>query len=161
MSFPIPRGGYTPKGRMKAKLVILGATGDGKSSLGNFILNKKDLFTVSDDPESETKETIGHNGIDGAEEVFVIDTPGLQDTKSSDKKHIVNMVNYVKKQKDIQAIIVVFNFNQDRFAPYLKTMIKIFNDIFVTEDFWYHVGFVFTKYFQDMRKKFEKKKIKK
>ena len=161
MSFPIPRGGYTPKGKMKAKLVILGATGDGKSSLGNFILNKKDLFTVSDDPESETKETIGHNGIDGAEEVFVIDTPGLQDTKSSDKKHIVNMVNYVKKQKDIQAIIVVFNFNQDRFAPYLKTMIKIFNDIFVTEDFWYHVGFVFTKYFLDMWKKFEKKKDKK
>ena len=41
---------------MKAKLVILGATGDGKSSLGNFIFNKKDLFTVIDDPESATKE---------------------------------------------------------------------------------------------------------
>lgn len=162
MSAPKPQGGgTTPKGPMKAKLVILGATGDGKSSLGNFILNKKDLFTVSDDPESETKETIGHNGFDGAEEVFVIDTPGLQDTKSSDKKHIVNMVNYIKKHKDIQAIIVVFNFNQDRFAPYLKTMIKIFNDIFVTEDFWFHVGFVFTKYFQGMRKKFEKGKKKK
>ena len=71
------------------------------------------------------------------------------------------MVNYVKKHKDNQAIIVVFNFNQDRFAPYLKTMIKIFNDIFITEDFWFHVGFVFTKYFKDMRKKFERKKDKK
>ena len=150
-----------PKKPIKAKLVILGATGDGKSSLGNFILNKKDLFRVSDDPESETKETIGHNGINGAENIFVIDTPGLQDTRASDKKHIVNMVNYVKNHKDIQAIIVVFNFHQDRFAPYLKTMIKIFNDIFVTEDFWFHVGFVFTKYFKDMRKKFEKKKEKK
>ena len=109
----------------------------------------------------QQKKNIGHNGLDGAEEVSVIDTPGLQDTKSSDKKHIVNMVNYVKKQKDIQAIIVVFNFNQDRFAPYLKKIIKIFNDIFVAEDFWYNVGFVFTKYFQDMWKKFEKKKDKK
>ena len=115
----------TPEGLIKAKLVILGATGDGKSSLGNFILNKKDLFRVSDDPDSETKETIGNSGVDGSENVFVIDTPGLQDTRASDKKHIINMVNYVKKHKDIQAIIVVFNFNQDRFAPYLKTMIKI------------------------------------
>ena len=151
----------TPEGAIKAKLVILGATGDGKSSLGNFFLNKKDLFRVSDDPDSETKETIGNSGVDGSENVFVIDTPGLQDTRASDKKHIINMVNYVKKHKDIQAIIVVFNFNQDRFAPYLKTMIKIFNDIFQLDDFWYHVGFVFTKYFQQMRQKFESKKEKK
>ena len=157
MNAPNPQGfkGKT-QGNIKAKLVILGATGDGKSSLGNFILNKKDLFTVSDDPESETKETIGHYGIDGSEEIFVIDTPGLQDTKQSDKKHIIDMVTYVKQHKDIQAIIVVFNFNQDRFAPYLKTMIRIFNDIFVVDDFWEHVGFVFTKYYKDMRKKFEK-----
>ena len=59
----------------KAKLVILGATGDGKSQLGNFILGKKDLFRVSDDPESETKETLGYSGVDGAEDIFVIDTP--------------------------------------------------------------------------------------
>lgn len=71
------------------------------------------------------------------------------------------MVQYVKKHKDIQAIIVVFNFNQDRFAPYLKTMIKIFNDIFKVDDFWFHVGFVFTKYYKGMRSKFEKKKDKK
>lgn len=68
------------------------------------------------------------------------------------------MVNYIKGHKDIQAIIIVFNFNQDRFASYLKTMIKIFNDIFQTDDFWYHVGFVFTKYYKAMRGKFNSKK---
>ena len=145
----------------KAKLVILGATGDGKSSLGNYILNKKGLFRVSDDPESETKETLGYSGVDGAEDIFVIDTPGLQDSRASDKKHIVDMVNYIKGHKDIQAIIIVFNFNQDRFASYLKTMIKIFNDIFQTDDFWYHVGFAFTKYYKGMREKFKAKKEKK
>lgn len=147
--------------KYKAKLVILGATGDGKSSLGNYILNKKDLFRVSDDPESETKETLGHNGINGAEDIFVIDTPGLSDSRAEDKKHIVDMVNYIKDHKDIQAIIIVFNFNQDRLASYLITMIKIFNDIFQNDDFWYHVGFVFTKYYKGMREKFKEKKQKK
>ena len=145
----------------KAKLVILGATGDGKSSLGNYILNQKGLFRVSDDPESETKETLGYSGVNGAEDIFVIDTPGLQDSRASDKKHIVDMVNYIKGHKDIQAIIIVFNFNQDRLASYLKTMIKIFNDIFQNDDFWYHVGFVFTKYYKGMREKFKQKKQKK
>ena len=145
----------------KAKLVILGATGDGKSSLGNYILNLKDRFRVSDDPDSETKETLGYSGANGAEDIFVIDTPGLQDTRASDKKHIVDMVNYIKGHKDIQAIIIVFNFNQDRFAFYLKTMIKIFNDIFQNDDFWYHVGFVSTKYYKGMREKFKEKKQKK
>lgn len=57
------------------------------------------------------------------------------------------MVSYIKQHRDIQAIIVVFNFNQDRITPYLKTHIKIFNDILQSDDFWLHVGFVFTKYY--------------
>ena len=66
----------------KAKLVILGDTGDGKSSLGNYILNLKDRFRVSDDPDSETKETLGYSGSNVAEDIFVIDTPGLTRYKS-------------------------------------------------------------------------------
>ena len=47
------------------------------------------------------------------------------------------MVSYIKQHRDIQAIIVVFNFNKDR----------IFNDILQSDDFWIHVAFVFTKYY--------------
>ena len=70
----------------KISLLILGATGDGKSQLGNFILNNPQAFKVSDDINSETKETIGKYGINGAENLFVIDTPGLQDTEEKDKQ---------------------------------------------------------------------------
>ena len=68
----------TPDSYIKAKLVILGATGDGKSSLENFILNKKD-------PNSETKQNIGNNDFDDTEYIFLIDTPELKDTRALDK----------------------------------------------------------------------------
>jgi len=61
--------------------------------LGNFILGKQ-IFPVSDDPESETKETKGEYGDGENSNIFVIDTPGLQDTKGSDKEHLTQMVNY-------------------------------------------------------------------
>ena len=53
----------TPESYIKAKLVILGATGDGKSSLENFILNKKD-------PNSKTKQNIGNTDFDDTEYIF-------------------------------------------------------------------------------------------
>lgn len=144
----------TPESSIKAKLVILSEIRDGKSSLGNFILNKKV-------PDSETKQIIGNSDFDEAEYIFLIDIPDLQDTRALDKLHIINMVSYINQHRDIQAIIVFFNINQDRIAPYLKTMIKIFNDILQSDDFWLHVGFVFTKYYYTILKKFESKKYRK
>ena len=43
-------------------MIVIGATGDGKSSLCNFILGAN-KFKVSDDPDSETKETMGSYGV--------------------------------------------------------------------------------------------------
>ena len=40
---------------IKTNILILGETGNGKSSLGNFILNKKNAFSTSDNTSSETK----------------------------------------------------------------------------------------------------------
>ena len=143
-------------------LILLGATGDGKSQLGNFILNNPKAFKVSDDIDSETKETRGEYGINGAEDLFVIDTPGLQDTHEKDKLILAQMASYVKKHKILHAIIIVLNFEIDRLSGYIQNMLKIFVKMFPIPNFWDHVAFVFTHYYYEMYQKNPKKmKLKK
>ena len=87
--------------KASAKMLLVGETGNGKSSLGNFILNRK-VFSVSNDPKAETKITRGEHGINGTQDIFVIDTPGLQDSEGSDKEHLIQMVEYIKNIQDFK-----------------------------------------------------------
>ena len=74
-------------------IVIIGETGTGKSSLSD-LLAGKDLFKVSGDPASCTKETICHKSeIDPS--IGIVDTPGLQDSKGSDKEHYDQMIKII------------------------------------------------------------------
>ncbi|EDR26445.1 hypothetical protein, conserved [Entamoeba dispar SAW760] len=132
------------------KMIMIGGTGDGKSSLGNFVLKKKDksnAFRVSSEPNSQTQETIGSYGENDRENVFVIDTPGFQDSHGAetDTEHIKQMVDYIKKQKGIQAIVIVLSIHSPRLSDGIRTMIEIISNIFPISDFWEHVCIVWTK----------------
>ena len=109
-------------------------------------MNRK-VFSVSDNPKAETKITRGEYGIDKTKDIFVIDTPGLQDSEGADKEHLVQMVDYIKNNPGLQAIIIVFNFHQPRLALYIKTLIKLLCNIFPGANFWSHVGLVWTKFY--------------
>ena len=146
---------------IKTSILILGETGNGKSSLGNFILNVENAFSTSDNTTSETKVTNGKYGVGDTKNIFVIDTPGLQDPKGNDKKQFEDLLKYTKKQTHLQSIIIVFDYTFDRFAEHIKNMIRLLCNAFPQEDFFEHVALVWTKYFYYLPPKLKQKRFKK
>ena len=127
-------------------ILLFGETGNGKSSLGNFLLGNN-VFSVSADVKAETKVTFGRQGTGDSSDLFVIDTPGLQDTQGSDREHMIQLIQYVKEHKELNAIIVVFNYQQVRFPYNIQTMLKLFCNIFPMKDVGKHIALVFTNAF--------------
>ncbi|EDR25984.1 hypothetical protein, conserved [Entamoeba dispar SAW760] len=128
----------------EAKMVLIGGVGDGKSSLGNFIL-KTIKFDVSSSSAPKTQETVGYNGEGDRRNVFVIDTPGIQDSSEMDENQINQMIDYIKEQTGVQAVVIVLDFNKEVLSDNVERMIKLICNVFPTEGFWEHVCVVWTK----------------
>ena len=114
----------------KICFVLFGETGHGKSTLGNAIL-EKEIFKTNDTMQSVTKEIYESNGTGKTEDLFVIDTPGLNDSEGKENEYLKKLAIYLKKRKDIKGIIVVLNFNlnaslQTCAEKSFKTIFKIF-----------------------------------
>ena len=127
-------------------ILLFGETGNGKSSLGNQILGL-DAFRVSADVKSETKVTFGRKGVGQNVNLFVIDTPGLQDSAGADKQHMIQLVQYIKEHKELNAILLVFNYQQVRFPYNIQTMLKLFCNIFPMKEVGNHIALIFTNAF--------------
>ena len=139
-------------------IVLIGETGNGKSSLGNFILGSSE-FEVSEDPDSCTKDTIQKiSKLDP--EIGVVDTPGLQDSNGEDKQNYDKMLKIFEEIKHLHFIVVVLNFNNARLTSSIQFMLKFLCSVF-PKNFSLHVGIVFTHYDHDYQTKiYEKKNLK-
>ena len=136
----------TPTPDKPVSILLFGETGNGKSTLGNQLLGDS-AFKVSADVHSETKLTYGRQGKDENSFLYIIDTPGLQDSNGADKQHMIQLVQFVKQHKELNAIIVVFNYQQVRFPYNIQTMLKLFCNIFPMKDIGRHLALVFTNSF--------------
>ena len=139
-------------------IILIGETGSGKSSFGNFALGIEDAFKVSDDPTSCTTETIRKiSRLD--HEIGIVDTPGLQDSQGRDKIHYEQMLKIITEMKDLNFILLVFNYTSPRFTPSIQYMIKFLCNVF-PKNFAHHVGIVFTHYDHEYQIRINKKKKK-
>lgn len=79
------------------KILVLGKTGDGKTTLCNYILNySKKKCKESNQSGSCTKAVDGYIS-NSYKDIFMKDTPGLSDSKGEDQE-IVNRINKALNQ---------------------------------------------------------------
>eukprot|EP00703_Trepomonas_sp_PC1_P001910 JAP94696.1 AIG1 family protein [Trepomonas sp. PC1] len=129
------------------EVALIGSTGNGKSSFGNRLLGQY-AFGVSDNPNSETTETIGMQGYVDQAPIFVIDTPGINDSNGMTAEHLIQMVEYIKGRQNLKAIAIVINYHNPRFDEVTKKMFRLFWNMLPNDQFWKHVTLVFTKCFK-------------
>eukprot|EP00095_Tigriopus_kingsejongensis_P005722 maker-scaffold616_size123561-snap-gene-0.19 protein:Tk05722 transcript:maker-scaffold616_size123561-snap-gene-0.19-mRNA-1 annotation:"aig1 family" len=135
------------------RIVILGATGVGKSSLANVLLGRDKNYDgrghrdgcfkvmgLNNHGSSVTKKTCpdtGHwLGNFSAPLFTVIDTPGFGNNLVEEEKTIEGLVNVLKDEiKFIHAFVIAFKQQDNRMTASLRSMIGLFQKMF-GDGFW-------------------------
>ena len=102
--------------------LLIGLTGSGKSSLANG-LSGEIKFRTSNSTESETSNVdcfvTNFFGDQDQENVIVVDTPGIGDTRHIDSTHIHNIVKSLKIIGYVNSFVIVINSENPRFDEQL------------------------------------------
>ena len=152
---PISHNGQEPESISHnglKKILVIGKTGTGKSSLCNVLAGKEcnaKYFPSSSKSTSCTQKTrfknVFFNG-DKKKQVTVIDTMGFDDpTKNHDAKIIAELVVKLKTKCDyVNLFVLAVNGQNPRLDGSLLTMIRILEGMF-TKQFWNQTVLVFTR----------------
>ena len=144
------------------KIVIIGETGVGKSTLCNILTGNdhkgeknEDGFPTGADSNSCTDTTVVKRGcwLGQKDMPFSIcDTPGLSDASGKDSSNISKMVGELKGIEYINAFIIVLNGQCPRLDSGLKDTLSLFQDVFGKE-FHKNMVILFTRWSFDKRSK--------
>lgn len=132
------------------RIVILGGTGVGKSSLANVLLGRdknydgrgysNGCFRVRTGLDAITKDTCPAQGywlgLTNTSRFTVIDTPGFGDNLLDEEKTIEGLVNILKDQiGHVHMFVIAFKQNDNRMTYSLRSMIGLFQKMF-GDEFW-------------------------
>jgi len=125
------------------RIVIVGGTGCGKSSLANALLgcdplSTDCLFPVCPDLDSCTKETtIGLGSWRGTgDNITIVDTPGFGDSDGDDGELIQEMMDVLSNQlKSANSIVLAIDGSTPRFSSDVQDMLRQMSSIF-GNNFW-------------------------
>ena len=141
-------------------IVVFGNTGSGKSALSNTLVGSENVFKESDDVESETMETKGENGIFDNQPTFIIDTPGINDTSGLDTPHLVEMVQYIKEHKEVQAFVIVINFFNMRLDDRIKRLFQLVSNMYPNKKWYHNLAVIWSFYLSSLNQKLNKQEPK-
>ena len=117
----------------KLSVLLIGSTGNGKSTLGNFLLDpsgkleRKPFKTaISNLPETQDVRSVTTTRTDipnyNEVKLTVIDTPGLNEGAAKDLEHMASLIRELQKIGEITACIFVVKFNSKIDIQYKSTI---------------------------------------
>ena len=149
----------------RPRMVILGKTGAGKSSLANVLLGRdksyesddydNGCFLVKDVWTPTTKATCPLQrhwlGDSTKPKVTIIDTPGFGDVPKEDEKTIKGLVEWLKnKIKFVDIFMIAIPKSENRLTNSMREMLGLFQQMFGNE-FWVNTILVATMWPYDQR----------
>lgn len=144
-------------------IVLIGSTGQGKSTLGNFLLNPDEKYqtqhqsfrtAVSNKPQTQ-EASIKTDRMD-APTLRVMDTPGLNEGDTEDLRHIIDVVRTLRNALHVSACIFCIKFEAKIDKQYEAT-IKFYRNL-LPHLFEGSVLIVLTNYATDLRSQMTREK---
>jgi GTPase Era involved in 16S rRNA processing len=142
-----------------SSIIVLGETGTGKSSFcNNLCLQPKCI--VGEGLNSETERVHGIKCEGNYNDIFIIDTPGLNDSNGpeQDKLNINAMNEYIRQNPRIKGIIILLKFTDNRLTGSVKQSLKAFANMFPMNEFWSHVIFILSHFYANSPEEKQKRK---
>jgi len=154
----------------RPRIVIIGETGVGKSSLANVLLGRSHQYNGTgfedgcfkvawkngDKPGGVITTATCHDsgyylGDDSNPKVTVIDTPGFGDEMEAEVQTINGLVDVLKNQiKEVDVFVICFRETNDRMTKAMQNMLNLFQQMF-GKQFWNNAIFEATRWNHNTR----------